>query len=165
MRSTLDFALLAPIPEVHLISGVEAIAAQLDAENNDEKPKVVFGSMAFEVFRQADELRRGSPVNAFIYASDSKEDQPLNPEVSWRAVYVQQVPSRNGRYRGNPLCRPSSTLTDKAIWAIYWEVVDLERLKNPIPIGNLRGLKQKSDFKPRFIPEGPVLIDYPKRKN
>jgi hypothetical protein len=161
MQKTRAFAILSSVAEMHLISGLEAIAAQLDAEETADSPRVVLGSMAFELFRKADELRGDQVVEVFIYASDAKGDQPLNPEVTWRGLYTQHVPSRNGRYRGNLAYRPKSTAADRASWAVFWEIAELEQLKKPIPIGTLRGLGQKTNCKPRFIPEEPILIERP----
>ena len=52
MQKTHAFAILAPFPEVHLLSGLDAIAAQLDSDDlpPNHLPKVAFGSMNFEVF-------------------------------------------------------------------------------------------------------------------
>lgn len=157
------FALLAPVPEMHLISGLEAIAAQLDSDelSPDQMPKVAFGSMDFELFAEAEKLRGGKAIEVLIYASHAKGDQPLNPEVTWRGLYVGYVGSWRGRYPGKAIHRPKSTATDSPTWAVFWEVQDLERLKTPIPIGKLRGKNKKTNYQARFIPEGPVLIEYP----
>lgn len=162
MQKTHAFAILAPIPEMHLISGLEAIAAQLDLEDlpPDHLPKVAFGSMDFEVFGEVEKLRDGKAIEVLIYASHAKGEQPLNPEVTWRALYVGYVGSRRGRYPGQSLYRPKSTATDSPTWAVFWEVQELERLKTPIPIGHLRGRTKKTNYQARFIPEGPVLIEY-----
>ncbi|MBE9227676.1 hypothetical protein IQ264_19805 [Phormidium sp. LEGE 05292] len=160
MGVTNSFAILAPVPEIHLISGQETIA-QLSNEPNNEIVKLAFGSMAFEVFRQIDELRQLQSVEVFIYASDSTADQPLHTQASWHGLYIGHVPSRNGRYPGNKKFRPPSTLTDKPTWAVFWEVQELKFLDKPIEIASLKGLNKKSPFSSRFIPEGPVLIEYP----
>lgn len=163
MQKTHAFAILAPVPEMHLISGLEAIVAQLNSDDlpPDHLPKVAFGSMGFELFGEVEKLRGGKAVEVFIYASHAKGDQPLNPEVTWRGLYVGYVPSRRGRYPGRSICRPKSTEADTPTWAVFWEVQELERLKQPIAIGSLCGRNKKANYQPRFIPEGPVLIDYP----
>ncbi|HEY9615457.1 MAG TPA: hypothetical protein V6C64_01360 [Microcoleaceae cyanobacterium] len=148
---------------MHLISGLEAIAAQLDADDlpPDHLPKVAFGSMEFELLGEAEKLRGGKAIEVFIYASHAKGEQPLNPEVTWRGLYVGYVGSRRGRYPGKSIYRPQSTATDAPTWAVFWEVQELEQLKQPIPIGNLRAKGKKTNYQARFIPEGPVLIEYP----
>ncbi|MBE9181184.1 hypothetical protein IQ268_21720 [Oculatella sp. LEGE 06141] len=163
MEITRTFAILAPVPEVHLISGLDAIAAQLNSDDtaSQSMAKVAFGSMAFEVFRKADELRKQKLVEVLIYASEAQGDRPLNPEASWRARYIGHLPSRNGRYPGKSQFRPPSTAADRPVSAVYWEVQELEKLKTPVPIATLQGLGQKAVYKSRFVPEDPVLIDYP----
>lgn len=163
MQKTHAFAILAPVPEMHLISGLEAIAAQLDSDDlpSDHVPKVAFGSMDFEVFGEVEKLRGGKALEVFIYASHAKGEQPLNPEVTWRGLYVGYVASRRGRYPGKSIYRPQSTATDTPTWAVFWEVQELELLKKAIPIGSLRGKNKKTNYGARLIPEGPVLIEYP----
>lgn len=163
MQKTHAFAILAPVPEIHLISSLEAIAAQLDSDElpPEHLPKVALGSMDFEVFGEVEKLRSGKPVEVLIYATDAKGDQPLNPEVTWRGLYVGVVASRRGRYPGKSIYRPSSTVADRPNWAVFWEVRELELLKTPIPIGKLQGKNKKSCYQPRFTPEGAVLIEYP----
>jgi hypothetical protein len=163
MQKTRSFALLAPVPEKHLLSGLESISTQLDSKDlpPDHQPKVAFGSMDFEVFGEVEKLRTGQAVEVFIYASQATGEQPLNPEVTWRGLYVGYVGSRRGRYPGKAICRPLTTASDSPTWAVFWEVQALEPLKQPIPIGKLRGKNKKTDYQARFLPEGPVLIEYP----
>jgi hypothetical protein len=161
MLPTHPFAILAPVPEEHLISGLEAIAAQLDSDDlpAGHLPKVAFGSMAFEVLAEVEKLRGGKPVEVLIYASHAKGEQPINPEVTWRGLYIGYVGSRRGRYPGKPIFRPKATTSDSLTWAVFWELQELERLKTPIPIGTLTGKGKKAKYQPRFIPDGPMLID------
>lgn len=163
MQKTRSFAILAPVPEMHLLSGLEALTAQLDSDElrPDQLPKVAFGSMEFEVFAEVEKLRNGKAVEVVIYASDAKGDQPLNPEVTWRGLYVGYVGSRRGRYPGKSIFRPQATANDSPTWAVFWEVQELEQLKTPLPIGKLRAKNKKTNYQARFIPEGPVLIEYP----
>ncbi|MDZ8049916.1 MAG: hypothetical protein RMX68_033915 [Aulosira sp. ZfuVER01] len=158
MAKTTSFAILAPVPEMHLLSALETID-KLESELSDETIKVAFGSMAFEVFRKADELRGDKEVEVLIYASDCI-DQPLNSEASWQALYIGHANSRNGRYPGKSKFRPSSTATDKPTWAVFWEVQQLKRLKTPIAIATLKALGKKTNYASRFTPEGPLLIEY-----
>lgn len=161
-QKTRALAILAPIPEKHLISGLQAITAQYDTDEPPQQPpRVAFGSMDFEVFRKADELRGDKPLTVFIYASDSKESQSLTPMVSWKAVYVKHSPSRRGRYAGPAQYRPASAATDPPTWAVFWEVQELERMKIPLAIANFKGVDQKANYKSRFIPDGPLLVQHP----
>jgi len=159
MDKTHTFAILAPVPEINLISGIETIAKLAD-DATSEALKVAFGSQAFETFRQVDELRTLKAVEVFIYASQAATDQPLRSEVSWRGLYIGHMPSRNGRYPGKAKFRPAAAATEKPNWAIYWEVQELQRLSKPIAIASLKGLGKKSNYTSRFIPEEPLLIEY-----
>lgn len=163
MQKTHAFALLAPVPEMHLLSALESISAQLDSDElpPDHSPKVAFGSMDFELFGEVEKLRGGKAIEVIIYASNAKGEQPLNPEATWRGVYVGYVGSRRGRYPGQSICRPKSTAADPPTWAVFWEVQELEQLKKPVPIGHLRAKNKKTNYQARFIPEEPVLIEYP----
>ncbi|HEY9825508.1 MAG TPA: hypothetical protein V6D19_08680 [Stenomitos sp.] len=163
MPKTNAFALLAPVPEEHLISGLDAIAAQLDSDDlgAGDVPKVAYGSMEFEVLAEVEKLRKGYSVEVLIYASHAQGEQPLKPEVTWRGLYVGCVQSRRGRYPGKSNVRPKSTASDRATWAMFWEVQELERLKTPIVISTLTGWKKKVPFSTRYFPDAPLLIEYP----
>jgi hypothetical protein len=158
MAKTNSFAILAPVPEMHLLSALETVE-KLVNESSDEIIKVAFGSMAFEVFRKADELRGDREVNVLIYAADSL-NQPLNSEASWQGLYIGHGNSRNGRYAGKSKFRPPATTSDKPRWAVFWEVQELTRLKTPIALASLKALGKKSNFPSRLIPEEPLLIEY-----
>jgi hypothetical protein len=160
---TFEFAILAPVPEYHLLSGLkESIPQQY--EDGEREPLVAFGSMDFELFRQADDLRGDRPVEVFIYASMSEADQPLNPVVTWRGLYAGHVLSRRGRYPGKASHRPPSMTGDAPTWAVFWLLKDLSKLETPLPIGLFQGLKQKKPYETRFIPRGPLLVEYPSRQ-
>lgn len=146
--TTRKLAILAPVPEEHLLSW----------QKDGQETKVAFGSMAFELFRQADELRGEKAVKVFIYASLA-ENRPLNSQVSWKGWYVGHVPSRSGRYPRGMKYRPPSTASEKPTWAIFWEVEELQPLSSPIAIASLRGLGKKSNYPSRFTPEEPLLIE------
>jgi hypothetical protein len=163
MQKIQAFAMLAAVPEIHLISGLDAIATQIESDDlpPQHAPKIALGCMEFELFGELEKLRNGKGIEVFIYASEAQGDQPLNPEVTWRGVYTGYVPSRRGRYPGNAMFRPQSTASDSPTWAVFWEIQALERLKTPIPIGTLRGKNKKANYQPRYIPESPVLIEYP----
>lgn len=158
MAKTNSFAILAPVPEMHLLSALETME-KLENELSDETIKVAFGSMAFEVFRKADELRGDKEVEVLIYASNCV-NQPLNSEAAWQGLYIGHGNSRNGRYAGKAQFRPPSTASDKPTWAVFWEVKELKSLKAPIAVAALKALGKKTNFTSRFIPEGPLLIEY-----
>ena len=157
---THKFAILAPVPEEHLFSGLDAIATQLDTDPPEIPPVLAYGSGAFEVFGKADEMRKGLPVEMFFYASHA-ENPTFNPFATWKATYIKQVHSRRGRYPGKKFHRPPSTASDTPTWAIFWLVQDLEKLDTPMPIEDFRGLDKKSNYSCGLIPEGPLLVEQP----
>lgn len=66
MQPTQDFAILAPVPQEHLVSGMPIA---------QEKGFVAFGSRKWELFRKIDEMRGDKPVPVLIYASH-EDDNP-----------------------------------------------------------------------------------------
>jgi hypothetical protein len=152
MSITRAFALLAPVPEIHLISGQEVCAQQ---------GKVAFGSRVFELFRKLDTARGKDEIDVFIYASLPEES--IGAMVSWQAVYVGHVEARrNGTHPAGAKLRPTTAYeTDKPnSWVIYWEVRDLQPI-DPFPIKSLRAFDKKAYYTPHFVPETPLLIEYP----
>jgi len=148
--TTQEFAILAAVPEEHLLSW----------QKDGQETKVAFGSMDFELFRQADEKRGDKAVEVFIYASLAK-NRSLKSEVSWHGLYIGHVQSRSGRYPQGMKYRPPSTASERPTWAIFWEVEELKPLSSPLAIASLRGLGKKSNYQSRFTPESPSLIVYP----
>jgi hypothetical protein len=160
---TTAFALLAPVPQVHLEDGLQC------------HPKVAFGSRAGAVFAEADFCRKAERVRVFIYESlSNRPTQP--PKVSWTGVYIGQVPAvgKDKRHPQGNLYRPERAFTKDTPghWLIYWEVEELEYLPNEadrIKISDLRGLanptspssRLKPHYARNFVPEGPLLIEYP----
>ena len=159
MLRNLDFAILAPIPEEYLLASRETIIAQLDADIED--PSIVLGTNEFEVLGEAQQRRDEKAVMVFIYASDPAESS-LNPSISWQAVYKGSTHSRRGRYTGNKLRRPENSISPKDTWAVYWELLDLEPMKKPLPMDRFFPLGKKKNLGPRFLPKGPMLVEYPK---
>ena len=159
--NTHKFAILAPVPEQHLFSGLKAIKAQLNADPPIISPFLAYGSRAYELFREADLERDGRTVDMFIYASHAK-NPTLKPQATWRATYIGHKNSRNGRYIGKPVHRPPSTASDQPdYWAIYWLVQDLEPLKPSIPISEFQGYGRRPTYLTNFVPEGPLLVNHP----
>jgi hypothetical protein len=151
-----DFALLAPVPLEHLLSGASVAAAA---------GKVAFGSMAWELFREVDTLRQGQSVDVFIYASHAAGVPVL--AATWRGVYVGHVVSQGGMHPAGMQFRPPTTAKyphdNSGYWAVFWEVADLGQLppNSQLPIRTLRGYKSGKRFVSSFIPEGPLLIHHP----
>ncbi|MBD2067350.1 hypothetical protein H6F93_07375 [Leptolyngbya sp. FACHB-671] len=156
---TTDFAILAPVPIMHLKSAVE-----------DGLSEIAFGTSLWEVLNEANSLRRGLPVNVYIYASwlntDKDEEKTIPPSVTWKAQYINHLdPARPPDRKAINERRPSSTKkseTGKDIegWGLFWVVKRLCRLNEPVPIHKFKGLKQRAYYKDTFIPEHPLLIEY-----
>lgn len=150
-----EIALLAPVPLVHLQDGVETCAS---------KGKVAFGSRAWEVFRELDELRAGRDIPALIYASMANSDGPA--VVSWQAQYIGHVDSRNGAHPAGMEFRPPSTVEyasdNLGWWAVFWEVRDLKEIPEEQRL-SVQEIQSRAGqyYKPSFIPEGPIIVQNP----
>lgn len=151
-----SIALLAPVPEEHLIDGAEVC---------EKEGKVAFGSRAFLVFVELDELRQGEPVDVYIYASHCERAGAAR--ATWMASYQQFVHSLNGAHPDGKKYRPPSTFKyesdNKGHWALFWEVMNLRRLTDDeaVLIKDMRGWKHKTKYARFFIPEGPLIIEAP----
>jgi len=149
-------SLLAPVPLEHLRDGFNICQSQ---------GKVAFGSRAWEVFRELDVERSGSPVDVFIYASGDPSTEQL--EVSWYGRYIGHVEGKNGAHPDGMKFRLPSTgkypSDNKGYWAVFWEVDQLRELTQDerIPIGEFVGYKTGKSYKKTFIPEGPILVVRP----
>jgi len=150
-----NIALFAPVPLEHLEDGGVLC---------EREGRVAFGSRAWEVFRELDRLREGSPTDVYIYAS--RTPVPLL-HVSWRAVYIGHVESQNGAHPQGMRFRPPSTAKypedNIAYWAVFWEVTELHELSEAerIPVSHFTGFGKPKPYKVGFIPEGPLLIEHP----
>jgi len=127
--------------------------------------KVAFGSRAWEVFRRLDELRGGSPVDVYLYASRSVPSGP--PRITCHARYIAHVESVGGAHPDGMNYRPTSTARNPddnaGHWAVFWEVELLRRLETneQMLIRDLRGLDKPKHYPSAFVPEGPILIEHP----
>ena len=148
---THKLAILAPVPQRHLRSGVKVCL---------DHGKVAFGASNKAFFDNVDNLREGAPVEVFLYASLT--EQSSIPQVSRRAVYVGYVDAVDGKHPEGEKFRPPTTSND-GDWNVFWEVRDLQPLDNPIEISTFRGYgKQLGEtYHPDFIPQKPVRIEYP----
>jgi len=151
-----NVALLAPVPKEHLDDGRETVLA---------KGKVAFGSRAWETFRKLDELRKGTPVDVYIYESDGGGH--IDYLTSWRGRYIGHVDSDLGAHPAGMTFRPPSTEkypTDNAgYWAVFWELDSLEPV-NPgerIHVSQFTPYGKKKAYGHAFSPEGPLLIEHP----
>lgn len=156
VQTAAHIALLAPVPLEHLVAG---------KKKADEVGRVAFGSGAWEVFRKLDALRKGMPVDVYIYASDDADGR--NSEVSWRARYICHVEGEMGAHPDGMLYRPESTTKypgdNRGHWAVFWEVENLRRLAKDqrMPLADLTGFEKEKAYGRGFAPRGPLLIEHP----
>jgi hypothetical protein len=154
--SDLEIALLAPVPEEHLKSGMTTCV---------KAGKVAFGSRAWQVFRDLDVARDGEPVQVFIYGSHSIKHGA--PKVRWRGTYIGHVEAKAGAHPDGIMFRPDSTdqhePDNQGHWAVFWELTDLVELAKDeaIPINAFRGWTSKKNYPSSYIPEGPLLVETP----
>lgn len=147
---TRRFSLLAPVPEIHLISGHEVC---------QQEGKVAFGSQEFEVFRKLDQERQDRGVKVLIYASNPK-DPSFIPQVTWQGLYIGHVDSRRGRHPQGMKFRPSTTANEPLTAAVFWEITDMKPLEIPLKISNFKAFGKKEPYQSRFFPEKPLMIEY-----
>ncbi|MGO6689219.1 hypothetical protein [Rhizobium leguminosarum] len=149
-------ALLAPVPEEHLVSGLLKC---------HQVGKIAFGSRSFQLFRDLDAARGTQPVDVYIYASASVKFGL--PKIRWQARYTGHVEARAGSHPDATTYRPESTLKyesdNEGHWAVFWEVVDLRELSKggAIPMNLFRSWRSRKYFVSTFIPEGPLLVECP----
>ena len=142
-------ALLAPVPEGLLEEGAQVCQA---------RGKVAFGSRAWELFRQLDCERDGSPVDVYIYASHSEHP---SKSVTWGGRYVGHVEGVDGKHPEGRRYRSRLALEDgTGWWAVFWEVEDLHRIE-PIAVSRLTSYREGKPYASSFVPEGPILIERP----
>jgi hypothetical protein len=120
----------------------------------------VFGTRALDVLEKIDEL--GQPgLTVLIYAS--RAEAPTPPYATWAARYVGWQPAvgnglvpRNWRH-----FRPPSTAQEDreaGWWYAFYQVDDLHKLDEPVPIGILRSDRDNRRLSEVFVPEGPLLV-------
>jgi hypothetical protein len=148
----MSIALLAPVPEEHLLSGLDTLRRE---------GLVAFGSKSWELFNKLDSFLAGQDCDVLIYASDSS--RPINPPTAtWAARYLRTSLAINGAHKDGMKYRPESTakysMDNKGNWVLFWEVDELRRLPTGIKIGELRGYDKPHQYLRDFFPHGPTLI-------
>lgn len=126
---------LAPVPYMHLDSAIEIL---------QEKPFVLFGTEAFEFFRNVEEGAR-----VLIYRSH----EDIGP-IYYQGIYRGYVsdPSEMKRLERNGF-RPETTSGES--WGMYWKCSDIQLLPHPIPLEQIQMVSRKYMKK---YPRGPVGI-------
>jgi hypothetical protein len=148
----MSVALLAPVPEEHLLSGQETLK---------QSGKIAFGSKNWELLNTLAELLKGAECDVLIYASDAL--RPLNPPTAtWSAKFVGFTVAVNGAHQHGMKYRPASTakypLDNQGSWTVFWEVTNLRKVSPGVKISLLRGFEKPHSYLVNFIPRGPTLI-------
>lgn len=157
LTSEVDFAILAPVPSVHLESGLSVVV---------EQGFVAFGSMKWQLFREADKLRMDRPVPVLIYPSHESKLAKLTFNVTWLGWYIGHVTSRGGAHPDGMKYRPESTTNNPSDnsghWAIFWHVKGLRELprEQQLPISSLESYKS-GYWRKYYAPRGPEIVARP----
>lgn len=153
--STVDFAILAPVPRAHIASG-EVIAQTAGY--------VCFGSDKWELFRAVEQRRAGQDVPVLVYASHNEDSAQWGYVVAWTGLYTGVVEDSSEKLREEKAGhRPPTTAgnpTDSARgWGVFWRVKDLREL-SPAERRELRDLQSYRTGKDReqSAPRGPEII-------
>lgn len=146
-----DVALLTPVPEEHLISGVETCA---------ERGAAAFGTDAGMTLAEFAALARDSTADVLFYASHAATAGAL--AATYRARFLRYEGARANGKAGPSASdfRPPTTETDGP-WQSFFVVSDLRKLETPIPLARLSKLNGKGKLSAMFKPHGPLIIDTP----
>jgi hypothetical protein len=156
MKLTQDFALLAPVPLEHLLSGRELLI---------KKDFVAFGTRKWELLRTIDELRGHGAVPVLIYPSHEEVPAENSFVVSWFGWYVGHVEAPNGKHPSGMEFRPSSTAKypndNQGYWAAFWHLRGLRELSKDkrLTIGKIGTVK--GGWRKNAPPRGPELVAFP----
>jgi hypothetical protein len=144
-----DVALLTPVHQEHLISGLET---------SDATGFVAFGSDAaltlLELSALVDEEHR---ADILFYASHSKTGGV--PRATYRGCFVAYAGKDKAKADWAQY-RPPSTASD-GNWTGFYLVQNLRRLEQPVLIASLKKRDGKGKFAKAFYPLGPIIIDTP----
>lgn len=157
IETSVDFALLAPVPREHL-DGAQEIA--------DSEGFVAFGSMKWELFRQLDTIRNEQPVPVLIYPSHEGVSAKLTFTIAWTGWYIGHVEAVGGAHPDGMKHRPKSMAKYandvSGYWAVFWHVKDLKPLPEDEhqPISSLKS-HASSKYRLNAPPRGPEIVARP----
>ena len=152
-ESNAHVALLAPVPEGHLLSALSCFGLG---------DRVAFGSnaaMPLATFKHL--VGADSTADVLIYASET----PVKgvPRATYRARWVDYMGAVGGKAPASCAAfRPPSAAGDGA-WDSFWIVTGLRKLEDAefVDIKSLSGLKKRARFASNFVPLGPTIINTP----
>ncbi len=158
MTSSVSFAILAPVPEEHLKSGLDVVAAE---------EFVAYGSRKWEFFREVDSLRGDEHVPVLIYPSSEDADVKMSYLIKWTGWYIKHVQSELGAHPNGKKYRPATAekyAGDRSgYWAVYWHVAGLTKLaeENFKPVSSLKSYQTGKYWKAGHPPRGPEIVARP----
>ncbi|MGH7614594.1 MAG: hypothetical protein ACREMW_11220 [Gemmatimonadales bacterium] len=151
----IDFAILAPVPLVHLESAL-TIAGQ--------QPYVAFGSRKYELFEAIDRDRGSELVPVLIYPSHDEDRVEFDYKVSWSGWYVgscsdQETKFADQRAGRRPPSAKAYPNDNASFWSTFWHVAALIRL----PQHEHREIRDLNNFRTgaereNAAPRGPERI-------
>lgn len=150
MPSTVEFAILAPVPLEHLKS----------AQMLPKDQQIAFGTNKYALLKKVDDRAKGERVPVLIYPSHEQDKADPSCIVSWFAWYVGHIFANNSGRHPDKSKRPPSTVTDTAV-AAFWHVEGLRELpkEKRTPIGKIQGTK--GGWRKESPPHGPELVTLP----
>ncbi len=152
MTTTRAYALLVPIPQIHLVAGQQVCQQQ---------GKVAFGSRETRLFRHLDLSRYKDEVDIFITATTP--ERAIETQITWHGIYMGHVQAQGtGTHPDKARYRPYTDYENDhpGHWWLFWELRELQPI-SPLPIQSLKQFDQKQPFEPDFTPDKPLLIEHP----
>ena len=146
-----DVALLTPVPEEHLISGLDIC---------NKIGSVAFGSDSVMTLSEFAHLVSDSTAYVLFYASQSTVSK--TPSATYRGRFVKYVGAL-ATGKAPPSCsdfRPPTTATDGP-WQSFYVVSDLCELDEPMPLNKLSKANVRTKLKANFVPLGPLIVAAP----
>lgn len=153
----MKYALLAPVPCMHLPSALTVCAA---------RGRVAFATNLETWFTDEDEdkLRPEEGWPVLIYASRPEIGDAgvnkglfLGGRVPFAATYAGWTQANDKGRHPHPELRPTTTETDTATLG-FWEVADLHRLDQPVRIADLRIGKKRPAV--GFVPRRAYVVQW-----
>ena len=148
---TADVALLTPVPEIHLLSGVAVCAATGFAAFGTDS-----GMVLSEIRSLVDDEH---PADILFYPSESSRSGP--PAATHRGRFAGYDGSISGKAKAAWAdYRPPTTAND-GTWQSFYLVSELRALDRPILLSALSKQATKGKLAKTFIPLGPLIIQTP----
>jgi hypothetical protein len=149
----IDFAILAPVPRVHLDEGLNIASTEEFVAYATDSAQVL------KLFKEIDAKRDRKPVQMWIYASLNGSPDNGIYTVSWFGWYVGHNESGSGQCPDDPTHRPSTTDDDNlGHCKAFWHISGLRELQPDecIPIDQFK--KASGGSRKNAPPRRPALV-------